>query len=169
MEQLKRAIIVAGPNGSGKTTLAGQSLALLAPGGVFLNADEIQREDPAFGSNVAAGREMLRRLAALEVGPQSFALETTLASSMYARRISRWKASGFVVSLHFIELGSADYAVERVRRRVQAGGHAIPEPDIRRRFARGLRLFHLAYKPLVDDWYHWFSDDQGLRFVERGP
>jgi len=33
-----------------------------------------------------------------------------------------------------------------------------------------LRNHEQAYKPLVDEWYHWFSDDEGLRLgqhVER--
>jgi hypothetical protein len=37
-------------------------------------------------------------------------------------------------------------------------------------YHRGLTLFEQVYKPLVDEWYHWFSDDEGLRLgqhVER--
>ena len=48
---------------------------------------------------------------------------------------------GFRTVLHFIELPSADFAVARVRARVAAGGHDIPEDDVRRRFDRGRRLF----------------------------
>jgi predicted ABC-type ATPase len=107
-------------------------------------------------------------LAALEASRTSFAIETTLASNMYARRIRTWRSHGYVITLHFIELPSADYAVERVRRRVAAGGHAVPEADVRRRFARGLRLLAGVYRPRVDQWYHWVSDEGGLRLVDRG-
>jgi len=165
----KHAILIAGPNGAGKTTFARQVLPLLAPGAVFLNADEIQHEGTQFMSPVSAGRELLRRLAGVEQGQQSFALETTLASTMYVRRVAAWRTLGFGTAVHFIELPSADYAVERVRRRALLGGHSIPEEDVRRRFLRGLRLFSTGYKPLVDEWYHWFSDDGGLRLVDYGP
>ena len=86
---------------------------------------------------------------------------------MYARRLRQWSLTGFHTILHFIELSSADYAVERVARRVAAGGHSIPEADIRRRFDRGLNLFETVYKSLPDRWYHWFSDDGGLRLVDH--
>jgi hypothetical protein len=32
---------------------------------------------------------------------------------------------------------------------------------------RGLVLFDETYKPLVDEWYHWFSDDEGLRLGQH--
>lgn len=65
-----------------------------------------------------------------------------------------------------LELPSADYAVERVHRRFLAGGHAVPEADVRRRFHRGMGLVTRPYKPAVDEWCHWYSDDGGLRLVD---
>jgi predicted ABC-type ATPase len=56
------AILIAGANGSGKTTFARQVLPLTHPTVQFLNADEIRHEDPRFASDVAATRELLRRL-----------------------------------------------------------------------------------------------------------
>jgi len=41
-------------------------------------------------------------------------------------------------------------AVERVAVRVSQGGHNIPEPDIRRRYGRGLLNLAEIYLPLVD-------------------
>jgi predicted ABC-type ATPase len=97
----------------------------------------------------------------------SFALETTLSSAMYARRIRSWRGVGYRVSLHFIEVPSADFALRRVAMRVAAGGHAVPEADVRRRFLRGLDLFARVYKPIVDEWYHWLSDEGGIRLGEQ--
>ena len=104
-----------------------------------------------FVNSVAAGRELMRRLTEIERRRQSFAIETTLSSRMYAKRISLWKAWGYRTALHFIELPSEDYAVQRVATRVAAGGHEVPEADVRRRFHRGLVLFHGNYKHLVDE------------------
>ncbi len=160
--------LIAGPNGAGKTTFARQFLSVVHPALAFLNADEIQGELAEFSHPVRAGRELLRRMSEYEALGQEFAVETTLSSMMYARRISKWHASGFRIVLHFIELPSADYAVQRVSRRTAAGGHPIAEDDIRRRFERGRRLFEEPYKGLVDQWYHWQSDDGGLSLVELG-
>lgn len=162
-----KAILVGGANGAGKTTLARQYLPLLYPDIRFLNADEIQRETATPLSSVAAGKELLRRLRAAEASGASFAVETTLSSRMYLPHVRRWNTAGFETILHFIELPSADFAVERVRQRVQQGGHPIPEDAIRRRFVRGLELFSSEYRPLFDLWYHWASDEQGLRLRSR--
>lgn len=159
------AIIIAGANGAGKTTFARQFLHVCYPQATFLNADEIQREDVRYNHPVASGRELLRRLASLERRCEALAVETTLSSRMYAHRAARWTRQGYRTTLHFIELSSEEYAVQRVAQRVAAGGHAVSEEDIRRRFSRGLRLFETTYKPAVDQWYHWSSDDEGLRFV----
>jgi predicted ABC-type ATPase len=126
----------------------------------FLNADEIQREDPLFASPIAAGRELVSRLTTLIGVGESFALETTLSSGMYARQIPDWRAQGYQVWLYFLESISADFAVARVAQRVAAGGHGIPEVDIRRRFARGLQLFP-TYQSLADMWYHIRVDQKG--------
>jgi predicted ABC-type ATPase len=159
------AVIIAGANGAGKTTFARQLLPLWYNDVAYLNMDEIAGEDPAFAHPRAAGREFLRRLEAQERLRVSFALETTLSSRMYLERISHWQQSGYRVDLHFIRIASADFAVRRVAGRVAAGGHGVPEADVRRRYDRGLKLFEDSYRLVVDEWYDWFSDEGGLRLV----
>jgi len=161
------AIVIAGANGAGKTTFARGLLRALYPDAEFLNGDEIQTEASAFTHPVAAGREMLRRMGEAERLRKSFAIETTLSSTMYVRRIPSWKGWGYRVSLHFIELPSEEFAIRRVAMRVAAGGHSVPESDVRRRYHRGLTLFEQVYRPLVDEWYHWFSDDEGGRLGQQ--
>jgi predicted ABC-type ATPase len=163
------AVLIAGPNGAGKTTFARQVIPLLHPDVPFLNADEIQRESPQFAQPLAAAREFLHRLGAAERSAHSFVIETTLASRSFLSRFRRWGQLGFRTELHFIELPSADFAVERVRARVAAGGHHIPESDIRRRFARGKRLFFEVYNLVPDVSYHWFSNSNDLSLVSKRP
>lgn len=161
------AVLIAGANGAGKTTFARQVLRVIYPAATFLNADEIQREGATFAHPVAAGRELLRRLDQVAMRRKTFAVETTLSSRNYVERLRTWASLGFGTSLHFIELPSPEHAIQRVAARVQAGGHAVPEIDIRRRFHRGRELFSAVYKPLVDRWYHWHSDARGLRLVDQ--
>lgn len=164
---MPEAVVIAGANGAGKTTFARELLPALYPAIEFLNVDEIQADASTFAHPVAAGRELLRRLGEVERRRDNFAIETTLSSTMYARRMRSWKTWGYRLSLHFIELPSEEFAVRRVAMRVAAGGHSVPESDVRRRYRRGLALFAQVYKPLVDEWYHWFSDDGGLRLGQH--
>ena len=43
--------------------------------------------------------------------------------------------------------------MKRVQRRVAAGGHAIPEQTIRRRFDLSAENLEKYYKSAVDEWY----------------
>ncbi|MFA7262546.1 MAG: zeta toxin family protein [Caulobacter sp.] len=161
------AVLIAGANGAGKTTFAMNFVPRTFPAAEFLNADEIQQEGDAPISPMAAGREVLRRLAGHLERREDFAVETTLSSEGYARMFPAWRARGYRITLHYLEVRSADFAVARVARRVAAGGHAIPEDDIRRRHARGLALFERVYRPAVDVWYHYLVDEQGPRRVDQ--
>jgi len=78
----------------------------------------------------------------------------------YLQMIREWQSIGYQVELIFLQLPSADMAVERVRQRVAQGGHNIPETDIRRRFDRGIKNFRLYYQKAVNAWRiydasHW--------------
>lgn len=160
-------MLIAGANGAGKTTFGMNFVPQTFPAAEFLNADEIQREGGTPISAMAAGRELLRRLAGHLERCEDFAVETTLSSESYARMFPAWRARGYRITLHYFEARSADFAVARVARRVAAGGHAIPEADIRRRYARGLALFKRVYRPAVDVWYHYIVDEQGPRRADQ--
>jgi predicted ABC-type ATPase len=63
---VSEAVVIAGANGAGKTTFARELLPALYPEVEFLNVDEVQTERSIFAHPVAAGREVLRRLADAE-------------------------------------------------------------------------------------------------------
>jgi predicted ABC-type ATPase len=71
-----------------------------------------------------------------------------------------------VISLIYLGLGSAEEAVTRVRQRVAAGGHGIPEDTIHRRFEKSLRYLETIYKPIVNEWYICESRDGTFTLVE---
>jgi predicted ABC-type ATPase len=151
----KRIIVIAGPNGAGKTTFAREFLPNEAGCPVFINADLIAAGLSPFAPEqvaIKAGRLMLEAMAEHATRGESFAFETTLSGTTYARSIPRWQASGYVVTLIFLALPSSDMAVARVAERVRQGGHAVPEDVIRRRFDAGLRNFEKVYRAQVDDW-----------------
>jgi predicted ABC-type ATPase len=161
---MPEVIIVAGPNGAGKTSFARQFITRLDRKLSFINADEIARaipEDvqPQSRRDIEAARSMLRRMGQLVNEQADFGIETTLSALGYLAKIRLWQSLGYRVTLIFLRLPSADHAVERVRRRVSAGGHDIPEDTIRRRFDQGLENLEMLYKPLVDSWYVYDSHE----------
>jgi predicted ABC-type ATPase len=100
---------------------------------------------------------MLERIDDIARRGTDFMFETTLATQTYARKISVWQRYGYTVSLIYLRLPSVDASLARVRRRVEAGGHGIPDEIVRRRFARSIAYFENTYKSLVDEWYLWDS------------
>ena len=50
------------------------------------------------------------------------------------KNIKKAKELGYFVELHYVGVDNVDIEKERVRHRVQQGGHGIPEADIERRY-----------------------------------
>lgn len=151
----KKIIIVAGPNGAGKTTFAMEFLPNEAGCPIFVNADLIARALSPFNPDAAvfrAGKIMLSEIEEHARRGESFAFETTLSGKTYARMIKNWRKEGYAVKLFFLKLESVELAIRRVGQRVREGGHNIPEEDIRRRFASGMRNFDELYCGIVDEW-----------------
>lgn len=149
--------LIGGCNGAGKTTLARELLPRL---GVlrFLNADEIARGLSPIDASLSifrAGRILLGEARSLLERRESFALESTLSGKTHLTLLRDAKAKGYRILLHYILVGSAAQAVERVALRVRHGGHAVPEDDVRRRYERSRRHFLEEYLPLADNWGLW--------------
>jgi predicted ABC-type ATPase len=155
-------VIIAGPNGAGKTTFADEYLAARLRHFEFVNADEIAREVALQGlpqphADTRAARIMLDRINHLVATDVDFVFETTLATRTYAQKIPQWQRSGYKVSLVYLRLSSVEASIARVRRRVDAGGHEIPQQTVRRRFDKSLTYLEDIYKPIVEEWYIWNS------------
>ena len=164
-------ILIAGPNGAGKTSFAREYLPEERAGFVFVNADEIAVSIDRTGLNqteidMRAARQMLTQIEALAAAQADFVVETTLASLTYAAKIPRWRRDGYRVILFYLRLPNVEASLERVRRRVAAGGHDIPEVTIRRRFAKSRSYLDAHYKPTVDEWYVWDSLEGSFKLAE---
>lgn len=164
-------IIIAGPNGAGKTSFAREYLPAERAGFAFVNADEIARSitDPALNQaqiDVRAARAMLDQIDGFIGASADFVIETTLASLSYATKIPGWRRTGYRVILFYLRLPDVDASIARVRRRVEAGGHNIPQDVIRRRFAKSLNYLDNRYKPIVDEWYVWDSLEGSFTLAE---
>ena len=167
----KKIIIIAGPNGAGKTTFARSFLPAEAQCRIFINADLIAAGLAPFAPETAAiraGRLMLEEIAAHSKRGDSFAFETALSGLNYRVHIRKWREQGYHVSLFFLTLPDAEYAIARVAERVRQGGHDIPEDVIRRRFTAGLRNFEELYKNEVHTWAKIDNSGSAPRLIEMG-
>jgi len=155
-------VIIAGPNGAGKTTFADEYLAARLRRFEFVNADEIALAVALQGlpqphADTRAARVMLHRINHLVAMGADFVFETTLATRTYAPKIPQWQRSGYAVSLIYLRLPSVEASIARIWRRMDAGGHGIPQQTIRRRFDKSLTYLEDIYKPIVDEWHIWNS------------
>ncbi len=167
----KKIIIIAGPNGAGKTTFAREYLPNEANCPIFVNADLIAAGLAPFAPetvSVKAGRLMLKEIKTYAQANRSFAFETTLSGKIYAKHIVDWKKQGYHITMFFLSLPSAEFAITRVAARVAAGGHNIPEATIRRRFKSGLTNFQTIYKPLADSWSLYDNSKEQPLLLETG-
>jgi len=151
--QEKNLYIIAGCNGAGKTTASFTILPEIIDCKEFVNADEIakglspfQPEKMAF----EAGRLMLNRINDLLKNEESFAFETTLSTRSYKQKIIEAKEKRYTVTLLFFWLQNVELATERVKIRVQEGGHNIEPEVIKRRYYRGIKNLFEIYLPIVD-------------------
>jgi predicted ABC-type ATPase len=134
--------VLAGVNGAGKSSIGGHVLE--RQGLTWFNPDTFAREIGAASgcdlatANARAWEESLRRLDEAAARRHNYAFETTLGGRTMAARIAGACATHDVL-LWFCGLASPEQHLARVRARVAAGGHDIPEDRIRARFPRALR------------------------------
>lgn len=152
-------LVLAGINGAGKSSVGGQILK--DEGLTWYNPDTYTRElQQTFDmslqdANAAAwskGRDDL--LQAIREG-KSYAFETTLGGKTIAALL-REAARTHDVHIWYCGLQSLELHLERVRQRVSAGGHDIPEKQIRARYiaspANLIELMpHLAMLSVYDN------------------
>lgn len=149
----KNLYIISGCNGAGKTTASFTILPEIIDCKEFVNADEIAKGLSPFQPETVAfeaGRIMLNRINELLKGTENFAFETTLATKIYRSKIEEAKQNGYTVTLLFFWLQTVELAKERVKVRVQEGGHNIDTDIIERRYARGIKNLFDIYLPIVD-------------------
>jgi predicted ABC-type ATPase len=145
--------VIAGCNGAGKTTCAFSILPDILATNEFVNADLIAKGISPFNESTVsfeAGRIMLTRIKELMVLKKDFVFETTLSTISYVKLLQEAKNHGYSIHLLYFWLKSYDLAIKRVKRRVEKGGHNIPEDVIIRRYDKSLVNLNKHFLPLVD-------------------
>lgn len=150
-----KVYIIAGPNGAGKTTFAREFLPNYADCKNFINADLIAQGMSPFSPATAAfhaGRLMLGEINLLARRGADFGFETTLSGRSQLHLIRQLKTQGYAAHFFFLWVRSVDLALSRVKGRVLAGGHDVPEAVVRRRFGRSIKNFFVRYRRVADSW-----------------
>ncbi|MBI2185964.1 MAG: zeta toxin family protein [Acidobacteria bacterium] len=133
--------VIAGTNGAGKSTVVGA--AIRETGADYFNPDEAARRIRSVNphitereANAAAWQEGRRLLEHAIDKRLTFAFETTLGGNTITTLLLRALATGIAVRVWYVGLATPDLHIARVRSRVAAGGHGIPEGKIRERYER---------------------------------
>jgi predicted ABC-type ATPase len=152
-------IVLAGVNGAGKSSIGGHLLR--REGLTWFNPDTFARElKTATGcdqetANVYAWQESMRRLEKAIAKGLNHAFETTLGGNSVTAKILEVTKTHSVL-IWFCGLSSAELHIARVKARVAAGGHPIPEEKIRERYSQAqmnlIKLLpHVAYIKVYDN------------------
>jgi predicted ABC-type ATPase len=172
--------IIAGPNGSGKSTLYGSKRDAVYGNTIIADASRpfwIINPDllasrirtverlPQQAANLAAVQRIETWLEASIDAHQSIGVETVLSTDKYRRLVRAAKERDYEVRLIYVILQSAELNVERVRLRVQKGGHNVPAPKVRERWTRSLD--QLPWFLNQADWALLFDNSRELRVIGR--
>ena len=152
---MPRLYIISGCNGAGKTTASYTMLPEMLECSEFVNSDEFAKGLSPFQpekASIQAGRYMIAKIRYLLKKQLDFGLETTLATRTVLKTVKMAQAAGYTVTLLYFWLNSPELAIERVKARVAAGGHNIPEETIRRRYRVGIDYFFHDYAPICERW-----------------
>ncbi len=168
---MPRLFIISGCNGAGKTTASYTLLPEMLECRQYVNSDEFAKGLAPFDPesvSVQASRLMLMRIRYLFSKKEDFSIETTLATRSLLKMIREAQAEGYFVTLMYFWLNSPDLAVARVKARVEAGGHNIPEETVRRRYRVGIKYFFRDYAPLCDRWILADNSQVPFRVIAEG-
>ena len=135
--------LFAGVNGAGKSTLYNsECLDINIKDSVRINTDEIVRKIGDWKNNSdqikAAKIAINLRNDCFQYG-KSFNEETTLTGKTILKIIDKVKEQGYELQLFYVGLSSPNIAKERVKSRVEKGGHNIENDVIEKRYYESLK------------------------------
>lgn len=163
-----RLVIVGGSNGAGKSTFA--VTYARAEDLPFLNADLLTKQFADAGEAqplVKAARTFFfTRLDDTLRRGESVCIETTLSGGYIHGVVARAQQLGYRVELVYLYVADVEVAIARVASRVRKGGHDVPEPDIRRRFAKSIANFVSLSKEL-DMWELYESTTSQTELIAK--
>jgi predicted ABC-type ATPase len=114
---------------------------------------KISLKDPAFGNNtyLAAAIANFLRIKMLK-SDSSFSFESVFSHVSKIRELKEAKKAHFKIYLYFITTSDPLINLQRVKNRVENGGHNVPDDKIRDRYFKTMNNLYKAFK-LADRAY----------------
>ena len=156
--QIKPEIVVfAGPNGSGKSTFT----ELLKPPMIdYINADEIKKNLKCSDMEAAKLAEQQRE--AHIDNMEEFCFETVMSTERNLNLLEKAKKKGYLIRCYYILTADPIINIYRVKTRVEAGGHDVPEDKIISRYDRALELVKDVVA--ISDICHIYDNSEEIPF-----
>ena len=168
---MPKLYIVSGCNGSGKTTASYTLLPEMLECAQFVNSDEFAKGLSPYGPEkvpLQASRYMLMTIQYLFRKRKDFGIETTLATRTLLKMVRKAQAEGYFVTVIYFWLDSPARAMERVKARVEKGGHNIPTETIFRRYYVGLDYLFNDYMKICDRWILADNSQPPFKVIAEG-
>jgi predicted ABC-type ATPase len=152
-----RMIVVAGPPGGGKSSI----FPVASFGAAYFNADD--RAAELNGGSYIGIPKHIRAIANREFeefvresieNRTSFAIETTLRTTVTFDQAARAKAAGFTTEMRYLALRDFAMHLERVKIRADAGGHSASEATLRSTYRASLVNLRKAIALMDDLWVY---------------
>lgn len=145
--------VIVGPNGSGKSTIIENSgIADRCP--IIINPDNFVKKFPDIEDleqRYIAAMEYCREQREILLEQRvTFGFETVGTHEEKLEFIRRAKRNGYTIHVVFVDSGSAEKSIERVKQRVARGGHDVPADKIRKRYSRIIELLP-TYFEIADE------------------
>lgn len=156
MSDTKKQIeIITGPRGSGKTTFARAYFKIRNCSFRFINAEAIavglSLKNPERTAS-AARKVMLSAIRkAIDKG-ESLAFESTLAKKEELNLLRKARSKEYSVRIYFLYLNNSSLNLQRIRKRIKEGGHAISKPTVVKTSPQSFVSFWNKSRLLCDDW-----------------
>ena len=135
--------LFAGVNGAGKSTL--YNLAMInknIKNSIRINTDEIVKEIGDWKNNsdqIKAAKIAINLRNDCFIKGKSFNEETTLTGKTILKTIDRAKELGYELQLFYVGVSSPEIAKERIKNRVEKGGHNIENNIVEKRYYESLK------------------------------
>lgn len=138
----KQLFVFAGPNGSGKSTIVKNAVESEQCPAKFICPDNlVSSEDMDNPEAYLKAMQKAEAIRFLEIAQgNSFSFETVLSTKSKLDFIRYAKFNGYYVHVIYVTTENPEINIKRVKKRVEQGGHDVPEDKILSRYEKSMEL-----------------------------